>query len=43
VLGGMERWIWRLYKDGMFLHIFVFCWGVLGMYLGQHGWWEFLE
>jgi hypothetical protein len=32
VPGGMERWIWRLCKDGMLLHTYVFCWGVLRMY-----------
>jgi hypothetical protein len=33
VLCGMERWIWRLCQDGMLLHTYVLCWGVLGMYL----------
>ncbi len=33
MLGGMERWIWRQYLDGMPLHTCVFCWDVLGMYL----------
>jgi hypothetical protein len=32
VLGGMERWIWRLYHDDIFLHTYLLCWGVLGMY-----------
>jgi len=31
VPGGMERWILRLCKDGMLLHIYVPCWGVLGI------------
>ncbi len=29
---GMERWTWKLYQDGMFLHTHVFCWGVLGIH-----------
>ncbi len=36
-LGGMEKWFWKQYQDGMLLHTYVLCWVVIKCTSGQHG------